>query len=74
MNFEQDSNIAYSFTRKRSTPSLSKHELDISGVSLRDGKNPLIKSRRYKTILVSNYIYIDNDDKVTTTNESKVLC
>ena len=66
--------MAQSLTRKRSTPSLSKHESDISGVSLREGKNPLVKSRRYEQILVSAGIYMDDDDKVATTNESKVLC
>ena len=73
-NFDQDSNMAQSLTRKRSTPSLSKHESDISGVSLREGNNPLVKSRRYEQILVSAGIYMDDDDKVATTNESKVLC
>ncbi|MCJ1427229.1 hypothetical protein MMC29_005132 [Sticta canariensis] len=73
-NFNQDSNMAHSLTRKRSTPSLSKHESDISGVSLREGKNPLVKSRRYEQILVSAGIYMDDDDKVATTNECKALC
>ena len=45
-------------TRKRSTPSLSKHESDISGVSLREGKNPAVRSRRYQQILESVGIYM----------------
>ena len=65
--------MVYSLTRKRLTPSLSKHESDISGVSLREGKNPLVKSRRYKQILISTGIYIDNNDKITTINDSKAL-
>ncbi len=66
--------MAHSLTRKRSTPSLSKNESDISGVSLREGKNPLVKSRRYEQILVSAGIYMDDDDKVATTKECKALC
>lgn len=66
--------MAHSLIRKKSTPSLSKHESDISGVSLREGKNPLVKSRRYEQILVSAGIYMDDDDEVATTNESKALC
>ncbi len=61
-------------TRKRSTPSLSKHESDISGVSLREGKNPAVKSRRYEQLLISAGIYMDDDDKVATTKECKALC
>ena len=66
--------MARSLTRKRSTPSLSKYESDTNGVSLREGKNPLVKSRRYEQILVSAGIYMDDDDKVATTNECKSLC
>ncbi|KAL2040143.1 hypothetical protein N7G274_007046 [Stereocaulon virgatum] len=72
--FDQDSNMARPLTRKRSTPSVSKPESDISGYSLRAGKNPLVTSRRYESILVSAGIYMDDDDQVATTNESKVLC
>lgn len=50
--------MSQSLTRKRSTPSLSKHESDISGVSLREGKNPAVKSRRYQQILESVGIYM----------------
>lgn len=66
--------MAHSLTRKRSTPSLSKHESDITGVSLREGKNPLVKNRRYEQILVSAGIYMDDDDKVAATKECKALC
>lgn len=66
--------MTHSLTRKRSTSSLSKHESDITGVSLREGKNPAVKSRRYEQILVSAGIYMDDDDKVATTNECKALC
>jgi hypothetical protein len=45
-------------TRKRSTPSVSKHESDISGVTLREGKNPLVRSRRYEQILASVGIHM----------------
>ena len=60
-------------TRKRSTPSLSKHESDISGVSLREGKNPAVKSRRYETILASAGIYMGKPE-MPPTNECKSLC
>lgn len=66
--------MTHSLTRKRSTPSLSKHESDISGVSLREGKNPAVKSRRYEQILAAAGIYMDDDDKVATTKECKALC
>jgi len=65
--------MTHSLTRKRSTPSLSKHESDISGVSLREGKNPLVKSRRYETILASARIYMGKP-KMPPTNECKSLC
>lgn len=72
-NFKQDSSMTHSLIRKRSTPSLSKHESDISGVSLREGKNPAVKSRRYEQLLISAGICMDDDDKVTTTGECKAL-
>ncbi|KAL9101910.1 MAG: hypothetical protein Q9163_002876 [Psora crenata] len=74
-NFDQDSNMAYSLTRKRSTPSLSKHESDISGVSLREGKNPAVKSRRYETILASASIYMGQPEPyLRVTLMDKALC
>ncbi len=66
--------MTHSLIRKRSTPSLSKHESDISGVSLREGKNPVVKSRRYEHLLMSAGIYMNDDDKVVTTKECKALC
>ena len=72
-NFNQDSNMAHSLTRKRSTPSLSKHESDISGVSLREGKNPDVKNRRYEIILASAEIYMGKPE-MPPTNECKSLC
>ena len=64
--------MAHTLTRKRSTPSLSKHESDISGVSLREGKNPLVKSRRYETVLASAGIYMGKPE-MPPTNECKSL-
>jgi len=61
-------------TRKRSTPSLSNKQSDISGVSLREGKNPAVKNRRYEQILASAGIYMDDDDEVVATDASKILC
>ncbi|KAI9701455.1 MAG: hypothetical protein M1836_001510 [Candelina mexicana] len=72
--FEQDSNMSQSLIRKRSTPSLSNQQSDISGVSLREGKNPAVRSRRYEQILASAGIYMDNDDEVVTTDACKILC
>lgn len=66
--------MTHSLTRKRSTPSLSRHESDISGVSLREGKNPAVRSRRYEQLLTSAGIYMDDDDKVATTKECKANC
>jgi hypothetical protein len=43
-------------------------------VSLREGKNSLVKSRRYEQLLVSAGIYMDDEDKVATTKECKALC
>lgn len=65
--------MSQSLTRKRSTPSLSKHESDISGVSLREGKNPAVKSRRYEKILASAGIYMGKPE-MPPTNECKSLC
>lgn len=65
--------MTHSLTQKRSTSSLSKNESDISDVSLREGKNPLVKSQHYKQILVSASIYINDDDKVITTKECMTL-
>jgi len=66
--------MSQSLTRKRSTPSLSNRQSDISGVSLREGKNPAVKNRRYEQILASAGIYMDDDDEVVTTDACKLLC
>ena len=66
--------MTHSLTRKRSTPSLSNRESDISSISLREGKNPAVKSRRYEQLLVSAGIYMDDEDKVAATKECKALC
>ncbi len=65
--------MTHSLTRKRSTPSLSKYESDISGVFLREGKNPAVKSRRYETILASASIYMGKPE-MPPTNECKSFC
>jgi len=62
-------------TRKRSTPSLSKHESDISGVSLREGKNPAVRSSRYQQILESVGIYMGQPEPhLRSTQTDKALC
>ena len=67
--------MTYSLTQKRSTPSLSKHESDISGLSLREGKNPLVKSRLYEQILKSVGIYMGQPEPhLRATKVDKALC
>ena len=66
--------MTHSLTQKRSSLSLGKHESDISGVSLGEGKNPAVKSRRYEQLFISAGIYMDDDDRVATTKECKALC
>lgn len=62
-------------TRKRSTPSLSKHESDISGVSLREGKNPAVRSRRYQQILESVGICMGQPEPhLRAAQADKALC
>jgi len=62
-------------TRKRSTTSFSKHESDISGVSLREGKNPAVRSRRYQQILESVGIYIGQPEPhLRAAQTDKALC
>jgi len=70
----QDSSMTNSLTRKRSTSFLSKHELNISDVSLRERKNSVVKSRRYEQLLISADIYMNDDDKMISTKECKTLC
>ena len=61
-------------TRKRSTASLSRPESDISGVSLREGKNPAVRSRRYQQILESVGIYMGQPEPhLRVTQTDKVL-
>ena len=61
--------------RKRSTPSLSKHESDISGVFLREGKNPAVSSRRYQQILESVGIYMgQSEPHMRAAQINKALC
>ena len=66
--------MTHSLIRKRSTSSLSKHESDISDVFLREEKNAVVKSRRYEKLLALADIYMNDDDKMTTTIECKTLC
>ena len=67
--------MTHSLTRKRSSPSLSKHESDISGVSLRPGKNPAVRSRRYQQILESVGIYMGQPEPhLRVAQADKALC
>lgn len=63
-----------SLTGKRSFTSLSKHESDISAVSLREGKYPAVKSRHYEQLLASASIYMDDDDRVAPSKDRKAMC
>lgn len=67
--------MAHSLTPKRSNPSLSKHESDISGVSLREGKNPAVKNRRYQQILEFAGIYMGQPEPhLRAAQTDKALC
>ena len=67
--------MSQSLTRKRSSPSLSRHESDISGVSLREGKNPAVRSRRYQQILESMGIYMGQPEShLRAAQTDKTLC
>ena len=71
----QVNKMSQSLTRKRSTQSLSKSESDISGVSLRSGKNPAVKSRRYEQLLAIAHIYMGQPEPhMTVTKADKDLC
>ncbi|KAL8906160.1 MAG: hypothetical protein Q9207_002193 [Kuettlingeria erythrocarpa] len=67
--------MSHSLTRKRSTPSVSKHESDLSGVSLREGKNPAVRSRRYQHILESVGISMGQPEPhLRAAQADKALC
>ena len=67
--------MTHSLTRKRSTSSLSKHESDISEVSLREEKNSAVRSRRYQQILESVNIYMGQPElHLSVTQNEKILC
>ena len=67
--------MAHSVTRKRSSPSISKPESDISGVTLRPGKNPAVKSRRYQQLLESVGIYMSQPEPhLRVAQTDKALC
>ena len=73
--FEQNSTMSQSLARKRSSPSLSRHESDISGVSLREGKNPAVRSRRYQQIFESVGIYMGQPEPhLRAAQTDKALC
>ena len=67
--------MTHSITRKRSSPSISKPESDISGVTLRPGKNPAVKSRRYQQLLESVGIYMSQPEPhLRVAQTDKALC
>lgn len=64
-----------SFARKRSNRSLSNQQKDISDVSLREGKNPAVKRRRYEQLLESVGVYMDlPESHLRVTDTDKALC
>ncbi len=67
--------MSKSLTRKRSTSSLSKHESNISDVSLREGKNLVVRSSRYQQILEFVSIYMSQPEShLRSTQTDKTLC
>ena len=67
--------MIHSLTRKRSTPSFRKHESDVTGVSLREGKNPAVRSPRYQQILESVGIYMGQPEPhLRAAGTDKALC
>ena len=67
--------MSHSLTRKTSTLSISIHESDTSGVSLREGKNLDVKSRRYEQLLVSAGIYMGQPEPhLRASKADKALC
>lgn len=67
--------MSLTLARKRSSASLNKHESETTGSSsMREGKNPAVKSRRYEQLLVSAGIYMDDDDEVAPHQGCKSMC
>ncbi|KAI9799450.1 MAG: hypothetical protein M1825_004550 [Sarcosagium campestre] len=60
--------------RKRSNPSLQNRPSEDSSTSVREGKNPAVKSRRYVQLLALASIYMTDNDDVATTDTCKALC
>ena len=65
--------MTYLLTRKKSTSFLSKYKLNINNISLKEEKNSVVNSQRYKQLLVLANIYINNKDKIITTKKCKAL-
>lgn len=70
--FEQDTTMLPALTRKRSQSSRAKQS-ETSGISVREGKNPLVRDRLYQKTLANFGIFMD-DDKRSITDECKILC
>ncbi len=67
--------MSKSLIRKRSTSSLSKHETNISNVSLREGKNFVVRCRRYQQILEFVNIYMSQPEShLRSIQTDKALC
>lgn len=67
--------MIHALTQKRSNSSLSKHESEISGISLREGKNPAVRSRRYWKILELAGIHMGQPELHLRVPETdKALC
>lgn len=66
----------HSLTRKRSTPSLSSQQSGTSGASLREGKNPAARSRRYEDLLEASGInmWLKPGVIAVPTDSGKALC
>ncbi|KAL8994649.1 MAG: hypothetical protein Q9169_005429 [Polycauliona sp. 2 TL-2023] len=67
--------MSLTLRRKRSSASLSKDGSETTGsCSIRPGKNPAVKSRRYEQLLAMAGIHMDNVDHVTPHQECETLC
>ncbi|KAI9670770.1 MAG: hypothetical protein M1817_003881 [Caeruleum heppii] len=72
--FEPDFYDMSSLTRKRSTPSLGTDEQSGSTpVSVREGKNPMVRSPRYESILASVGIHMGRPSQPPT-DAAKAFC
>lgn len=71
--FEQDGEMIRQLTRKRSTPSFRSEQAETSSGSVKDGKNPAVRSRRYETTLADVAINMGKPE-IPPLDSCKTLC